>query len=58
MHVGVEKLSLNTWVKKISTPRSASNLKSAPPARSCSISPTGMPWMRSMTMTFCRVNGQ
>jgi len=24
VHVGVEKLSRNTWVKKISTPRSAS----------------------------------
>lgn len=38
-----KKLSRNTWVKKISTPRSASALKSVRWSRRVSRSVTGMP---------------
>ena len=46
-----KKLCRNTWAKKISTPRSASTRGSMPAARIASMSLTGMPWMRSDTIT-------
>jgi hypothetical protein len=50
-----KKLSRNTWVKKISTPRSPEHLEVDVRARAASRSVTGMPRMRSMTMTLRRV---
>ncbi len=46
-----KKPSRNTWVKKISTPARDRALRSTPPARSASIWPTGVPCMRSITIT-------
>ena len=43
VHVGGKKLSRNTWVKKISTPRSPSVFMSTPAATSSSTWSTGMP---------------
>ena len=46
-----KKLCTNTCVKKVSTPRSASSFRSVPAARRRSTSATGMPCIRSATMT-------
>ena len=53
-----KKLSRNTCVKKISTPFSATRLRSTPAARIAGRSLTGMPLMRSMTITSRWVSGQ
>jgi hypothetical protein len=50
-----KKLSRNTWLKKICTPRSASTWKLTPAALSAAISSIGMPYTRSITSTFGRL---
>ena len=52
-----KKLWRNTWVKKISAPRSASSSRSNPASRSAATSSTGMPSIRSRTRTSRRVWG-
>ena len=53
-----KKPSVNTWVKKISTPVRASVGMSMPAARMRSTCPTGMPYMRCMVNTVAAVYSQ